>query len=149
MDVSADTSLRALEMPPALTAGRYLVFGRTTIERRYPVNMLKLMGANLIAETATPADADFECLVRRPDLLLWNLSSDGLEEIARFLQLVAARCAKPPAIIAICGACSEPFMREALRLGLCGVLLRPFSPSRLAAQIIRAEREQASRFEID
>jgi AmiR/NasT family two-component response regulator len=123
------------------------VAGGNPVERRMMVEILREMGAGRVSETASAEDADFECSVRPVDFVLWNVGWRGLDEVENFSDLAARSNRARPPVIAICSACSEAFMQEALRLKLSGVLLRPFSRGRLAAHIVRLERAQEQRFE--
>lgn len=127
----------------------YLLCGRVPAERRFLADILRLFGASRIREAATPDEAAFESQLRPPDMVVWASPSSHLGDVAHYLQRLREEQRKVPPIILTCGGCTDRFLADAMRLGLAGILVRPFNPDRLASHMARALWRQGRHFEIE
>ena len=79
----------------------------------------------------SPGEAKIRTRKITPDALVIDLSVED-EEMALLVKSMKAKGAK---VIAMCGICSEEYEKEAAKLGVEGILRKPFQISALAQML--------------
>ncbi len=114
---------------------RVLIVGGQALARAGLAALIQAApGVEVVGQVATGEQALALAPVRRPDVVLVDLNTAGVDGAAVTEAVLSRAAASQPRVLVLCGAAQES-VDTALRAGASGVLLRDTAPDRLVAAI--------------
>lgn len=123
-------------MPPDPDGARILVVDDSRAMRNIQKNVLAQLGYDFVLEAADGEEALSLASTFRPDLILlnWNMPKmDGLTFLKRFRE-----SDKNTPVIMVTTEATRSRVIQAIRAGVSGYVVKPFTPELLAARIADA-----------